>query len=921
MTVGDRRTRRLYGRDAECAELDGLVADVRSGRGRALVLRGESGAGKTALLTYLYNRAADVRVLRVAGVAVDMELPYASLQHLCAPLRDRLDGLPQPQRDALTVAFGLQAGPTPDRFLLGLAVLSLLSDVADSQPLICLIDDAHWIDRASAQTLTFVARRLGAQPVSLVFAARTIDGHDHGLADLPGLPVTELSTEHAEQLLDSVVPGRLDRHVRDRIVAETRGLSLGLLEATRSTAAELAGGFGDPGGFRSAGHIDLTHAQRIAALPGPTRRLLLVAAADPVGDPILLMRAAKRLGITVDALAPAERAGLIEMGRRVLFKHPSVRSAAYRSADLTDRRAIHRVLAEVTDPAGDPERRAWHAAYATTGPDDSVAADLEVTAERAQDRGGVAAAAEFLQRAATLTLDPTLRGARALAAARAKCDAAAPTEAEHLLAIAELGPLTDLDRAHLARMRAQLPLTRRPSQNPPVTELIQAARQFENLDDATAAETYLEALITAMNSGRLGGSTTVRDTARAVSAQTPDPNHPAYLLVNGMARRIGSDGSAGHTELRAAVDQLARLLHEDGPRIGRPGPAFPIAQESAVQEIWDDEAWHRLATRSVQLSREAGALALLPRALGYRAGALVLAGEFAAAAQLIEEAHSISEATGHVPASHPSLVLAAWRGVPTDAVVQIQEAAEAATARGEGRLLGWTGYATAVLHNGLGTYDRAFAAAREACEYQDLGMFGWSLMELVESATRCGEPDAAKRALRLLEDRTLAGGTDWALGTLAGSRAMLADDHLAESLYLESIERLERTRIVVHQARARLRYGEWLRRINRRTDARTQLRTAYAMFTHMGAQAFAERARREVVATGARTRRQPVGRGDQLTAQEAQIAALAAGGLTNQEIGAQLFISTHTVEWHLRKVFVKLNITSRRQLRGTSWAG
>ncbi|ART71678.1 LuxR family transcriptional regulator [Mycobacterium dioxanotrophicus] len=919
-----RRTRRLYGRDAECAALDEFLADIRSGRGRVLVLRGEAGVGKTALLTYLHNRKPDVRVLRVTGVESDMELPYAGLQQLCAPLLDRLDRLTRPQRDAVSVAFGLAAGPAPDAFLVGLAVLSLLSEVAGTQPLLCLVDDAQWIDRASLQALTFVARRLTAEPVGVIFAARATAGHDTALAGLPVLAITGLCTEHAGQLLDSVVPGRLDRRVRDQIVAETRGLPLGLLESARNrTAAELAGGFGDPGRPGPPLQIELTYAQRIAAMPGPTRRLLLAAAADPVGDPLLLMRAAQRLGIPADALAPAERDGLIEFAGRVLFNHPLVRSAAYRCADLAERRAIHAVLAEVTDPAVDPDRRAWHSAYATTGPDDTVAADLEAAAERAQQRGGVAAAAAFLQRATALTRDPVRRGARALAAARAKCDAAAPAEAEDLLGIAELGPLTDLDRARATRLRARLLLSRGHLQGPAVHELLDAARQLENLDDPGAAETYLEALTAAMHAGRLGEAGTLHDTARsarAVATPAAELTHPAYLLVSGISRRIGTDSGTGHTELRAAVALLDTMLHTDPCHLQWPGGAFPIAQESAVHELWDDEAWHRLATRSVQLARDTAALAILPRALGYRAGAHIQAGEFAAAAMLIEEADSISAATGYPSMTDHSLILAAWRGHPTEANPFIQAAAERATSRGAGRLLGLTAYARALLHNGLGNYDQAYAAAREACEYQDLGLFGWSLGELVESASRCGEPDAAKRALRQLEESTLPSGTDWALGTLAASRALLADDQLAEELYVEAIQRLDRTRIVVHQARARLRHGEWLRRMNRRADARTQLGAAHTMFTRMGAHAFAERARRELVAAGQKTRSRSVAGGDRLTAQEAQIAGLAAAGLTNQEIGAQLFISTHTVEWHLRKVFVKLHITSRRQLRGTSWA-
>ena len=923
------RGRRLRGRSSECETLRGLISTVRSGSCQVLVLRGEAGVGKTALLDYVSDLASGFRSVQVAGVQSDMELAFAGLHQLCAPLMDHVDELPEPQREALNVAFGRGVGATPDRFLVGLAVLSLIAVAANGQPLLCVIDDAQWLDQVSVQTLGFVARRLMAEPVAMVFAVRD---HPDVLAGLPELVIGGLSDSDARDLLESVMVGGIDPRVRDRIVAETRGIPLALHEVPRNvSAAELAGGFWNMGGRHSAGQIEEGFVRRIQSLPEPTRRLLLVAAAEPVGDAALFLRAAAQLGIPVDALAPAEAAGVIEFGPRMRFHHPLMRSAVYRAADLTDRRAIHRALADATDPQSDPDRRAWHAANAAAGPDDSVAAELETSAGRAQSRGGIAAAAAFLERATALTADPALRGARALAAAQAKRDAAAPAAAHELLAIAELAPLSDLQRAQAARLRAQVEFARSrgggtdaPRLVDSAAQLLDAAKRLEDLDDDLARETYLEALAAAMYAGRLGEPGALVDVAEAACAavgRVAKLQRPIDFLLSGMANRITGDVSASSGPLRTALELMCTQGQQnDGQALRWMTLGLAIVQESAINELWDDAIYHQLATDVVRHARHAGALTVLPPALAYRAGVHVLAGEFATAAALFEEAASITAATGYTPVRYQSLALAAWRGIPSDAVGLIEATAADGTARGEGRVLGLTGYTNAVLYNGLGRYEEAFAAARAGCEYKDLGLHGWCLVELVEAAVRTGDKETAAQATRRLEVRAGASGTDWGLGVLARAQALLADDERADSLFTEAIERLGRTRVVVHHARARLLYGEWLRRVNRRVDARRYLSDAHEMFTRMGAQAFAERARRELVATGEKVRKHSVGTGDELTGQEAQIARLAGDGLTNQEIGAQLFISTHTVEWHLRKVFVKLGITSRRQLRTVSWA-
>lgn len=910
----------LRGRDRECRTLDALIAAVPSGS-QVLVLRGEAGVGKSALLDYAVAQAGGFKVLRVIGVESDMELAFAGLQQLCATLLDHLDDLPEPQRAALDVAFGRGAGEAPDRFLVGLAVLSLLAAAAEVQPLLCVVDDAQWLDQVSVQTLGFVARRLLAEPIAVVFGVR--DRPDV-LTGLPELFVEGLSDADARDLLDAVMLAGIDPRVRDRIVAETRGVPLAILEVPRNVSAtELAGGFWISGKRSSTAAIEEDFVRRIRALPSQTQRLLVVAAADPTGDAALFLRTAATLGIAVDALGPAEAAGIIEFGPRMRFCHPLMRSAAYRAAELTDRRAVHRALAESTDPRADPDRRAWHFANAALGPDDSVAAELEASASRAASRGGVAAAAAFLERATTLTADPELRGVRAIAAAHAKREAAAPEAARDLLAVAELAPLSDLQRAQVVRLQAQLQFmaSRAGEAGAPKTGeaaalLLAAAQGLDGLDDDLARETYLEALTAAMYAGRLGEPGLLADVAKAgrnAIERIVKPERPIDLLLSGMASRILDGPGAGSAHLSAALKSWNVYAHnETGPMQNWP---FPIAQESAAHELWDDAVLQQIATDMVCRARDGGALAMLPSALVYRAGVHVYTGEFHEAAALLEEADAITAATGHTPMKYHSLTLAAWRGVPAEAVERMAAAAADGLVKGEGRLVGVSAFTSAVLYNGLSRYGEALRAAQRCCEYEDLGFHGWCLYELIEAAVHLGDRESAQAALPRLEQRLGSSGTAWGLGALATARALLACDDDAEPLFVEALDRLEAAHIGPHAARARLAYGEWLRRMTRRTDARAQLGKAYASFTHMGAQAFAERARRELVLAGEKVRKQQTTSGTALTTQELQIARLAAEGHTNSEIGAQLFISAHTVEWHLRKVFAKLGITSRRQLR------
>jgi DNA-binding CsgD family transcriptional regulator/tetratricopeptide (TPR) repeat protein len=899
----------LVDRRAEREVLDRLIEAVRAGESRALVLSGEAGVGKTALLEYLAGQASGCRLARVAGVQSEMELPFAALHQLCAPMLDKLQRLPVPQRDALEIAFGTSSGSAPDRFLVGLAVLSLLSEVAEEQPLLCLIDDEQWLDRASAQVLGFAARRLGAESVGLVIAARAPSSDITGL---PDLVVERLEETDARALLDAVLTGPLDSRVRDRIVAETQGNPLALLELPRGlTAQQLAGGFGLPITGRLSGGIEESFRRRAAALPDQTRRLLLVAAAEPIGDPVLVWGAAARLGIAAEAAAPATEAGLVEFGMRVRFRHPLVRSAVYGAASQQERRQVHGALSEATDPERDPDRHAWHRAHAAAGPDEAVAAELERSAGRARARGGMAAAAAFLERATMLTLDPIHRADRALAAASANIKAGEFGAVRDLLSIAEAGPLSDFQQARIELMGAELAfLTDRGSEAPPL--LLKAARRLEPIDPELSRATYLQALTAGYFAGRLAVGGGVQEVARA-AALAPPPSHPPRatdLLLDGLVAHHVTGYSAGLPILREALHAFGNGISVDEEL------RWHWVAGIVARYVWDDHSWQVLSDRHVWLARSVGALSELPVALNSRAFMLLFAGELAAAGSMIQQLQPAIEATGSDRIPYSALGLAAFAGRQAEAATMIDAITVDVRRRGEGVGLTIVEWASALLNNGIGDYEKAVTAAQHATEY--LGEMitpPWPAVEFVEAAVRSGRSDMAADVFCRLAEITTASGSDWALGIEARSRALLNDGDTAERLYRESIERLGRTLIRADLARAHLLYGEWLRRERRRIDARAQLRIAHDMLDTMGMDAFAERARREIEATGETARRRTVASHDeQLTAQETQVARMARDGLSNPEIAARLFISGRTVQYHLRKVFSKLGIESRTQL-------
>jgi DNA-binding CsgD family transcriptional regulator len=904
-------------RRSERAVLDRLLGAVRAGESRVLVVRGDPGVGKSILLDYLGNGAADSRVVRAAGVQSEMELAFAGLHQLCAPMLDHLEGLAVPQREALRTVFGLSTWLVPDPFMVGLAVLNLLSEAAQERPLVCVVDDEQWLDRASAQVLGFVARRLAADRVALVFAAR-IPGEE--LAGLPELMVEGLGHSDARALLDAALTGPLDARVRDQIVAETRGNPLALLELPRGLTLEELAGFRLPGAAPLTGRIEDSFRRQLDALPEETRRLLQLAAADPTGDPSLVWRAAGRLELSFQAAVPAAEAGLVEFGARVRFRHPLLRSAAYQAASFSDRQQAHAALAEVTDPVADPDRRAWHRAAAAAGHDEEAAAELERSAGRAQARGGLAAAAAFLERSVALTADPPRCAARTLAAAQANLQAGAFDRALDLVGAAEAGPLDELQSAQADLLRGQIAFSSGPGSDAP-SLLLKAAGRLEPLNLDLARETYLDAWNAAMLVGYLASAGDLLEVSRAALALPPPahPPRPADLLLDGLALLITDGLAAAGPVLRQATNAFASadIPAEELLRWG-------WMARMADQALWDQDGW-RMTTRLAQLAREAGALGQFPVLLNDMAMDAVFSGDFATAASLIEEADAVCEATGSRIAPYGAMMLASFRGREAEAAPLIQSATEDAAAGGQGSAVTWAHRMSAILCNGLGRYEEALAAARQASDHAHVYITVWTLPELIEAAVRTGSTRIVSDALDRLAEWTRHIGSDYALGLEARSRALLSKPAAAEGHYREAIARLGRTHERPELARAHLLYGEWLRRQGHRSQAREQLRTAHAMLDEMGMEAFAERARRELLATGETARKRTTSAAAdasrKLTAQEAQVARLARDGLSNPEIGARLFISSHTVQYHLSKVFAKLGISSRGQLHRVLPAG
>ena len=909
--VGARVSPPFRGRVAERQRLDGLLERVRHGEGAALVVRGEAGIGKTALMRYCARQASGCRVTEIVAVEAELELPFAALHELCAPALGGLAALPDPQRRALEVAFGLSAGSPPDRFMVGLAVLGLVAEAASERPVVWLIDDAQWLDEATRQIIEFVGRRLLADPI-LILAAVRETGNERLLPALPPLTLDGLTDDDARALLMMVVPGYLDEQIRDRIVAETGGNPLGLLELPRGMSqAELAGGFGMPGARTLPGHIEDHYLRRIRALPEATQQLMLLAAADPTGDATLLWRAAETLGVSRRAAGSAEAEQLLEIGSRVRFRHPLVRSATYGAATSEDRCAAHLALAEATDAGVDPERRVWHLAAGATGPDEAVASELERTANTAQARAGLAAAAAFLQRAVELTDEPARRAERALAAAQAQLHAGAFESALSLLAESDAVAVDDLQRGRAERLRGQVQWASRPgAEAPPL--LLEAARKLERLDVQLARETYLEAWMASFVAGGYahpgGRLPEISRAARAGPPASATPGLCDYLLDGNVASVI--DGrAASASSFRAALEMFLgdQLTASEWLQWGH------HATHAAVT-AWDIDSWGKLSARHVDLARGSGALAPLAIALSGRAMFHAWCGDFEAADAMVAEETAVKEATGQQWYSPGGLLLTALRGRSAEGLALTRASYEESTRRGEGQgalVALWT---RAILCNGLGQYADALAAAREGADGMEMAnMTGFVLIELIEAAARTHQTDLARQSFARLSSHTID-DADWSAGLEARSRALVVDGTVAENSYVEALAHFADTPLRFDRARTHLLFGEWLRREGRRIDARQHLGEAHGEFADMGASEYAERARRELLATGEKVRKRQVDAQTDLTPQEEHIARLARDGRTNAEIGAAIFISVRTVEWHLRNVFTKLGITSRREL-------
>ncbi|KMO74030.1 putative HTH-type transcriptional regulator [Mycolicibacterium chubuense] len=843
-----------------------------------------------------------------------MELAYAAVQQVCGPIVTHLDRLPDPQKNALQVALGLQEGATPDRLLVNLAVLTLLGEAGAERPTLCIIDDAQWVDRASLQALTFAARRLLADPTAMVFATRTPEGPQE-LKGLPELHLGRLAHTHASALLSDVMPGQWDDTVRETILAEADGNPLALLEFGRAMApAAWAGGYGlAPAATSVAKRIEGEYGQRLGELPPPTRTLLLLAAAEPTGDPAWLWTAATRLGLDSDAVVPAERSGLITVESRLRFRHPLVRSAVYRHASLPERRQVHAALADaITGPAGE-EHRAWHRAHSTSAPDETVAVDLMESAERARRRGGAAAAAAFLAYAVELTPDPVRRAERALEAALSKLDAGDPEGATRLL-VAVAGTEDELLSARVDLMKAKIAFAAQRGRDAPPL-LLAAAEKLCPLDPTLARETYLDALMAAMIVGRLFADEWSSAAAIASAARrAPPPSGRATaadLLLEGIVVRFTEGHAAAAPVLQQAIGQY---LRDD-----EAGVADPRSHDITLRvllDLFEQDTYSSLNARQLELLRAAGELTVLPAALTTYAGVCVTSGNFAEAADLLEQSDAISIATGAPPHRSIQTYLAACRGQEALGRELARDTIADATARGEGSEIAVVLFSLAILHNGLGQYDEALTACTSATEYEDVGMYGHVLNEMVEAAVRSGDRSTAEAAAAQVIERAEATRTATALGYAARARALTATGPAAENEYDAAIREFERSPLAVMAARTHLVFGEWLRRENRRADARNELRVAYERFLHMGADGFAERAHRELRAAGETF---PKERGNattvSLTKQESYIARLAGDGYSNSEIASHLFISPRTVEWHLGRIFAKLGVTSRRELR------
>ncbi|MEU8225250.1 AAA family ATPase [Kribbella sp. NPDC048915] len=899
----------LLGRDRELSQLLTLVRHAHAGRSGTLVVTGTAGIGKTALLDRLATLVAgDMRVVRMVAAESEMELTYAGLQLLCGPLMPSAEGLSAPQLEALDAAFGLRGSEAPNPLVLSLAVRNLLERAAGAGSLLCIIDDAQWLDNVSARTIASVARRLSDERIALVMASRR---QAPPLDDLPHLTVTGLADHHARALLRGALAGAIDERVADQLIVESSGNPLALRELPRSLSpSDLAGGFALASSIPLESRIEQSLLAQLATIPAATHTLLLLAAADPTGDTGLLWRAGAILGLGPEHLDHAQQVDALVVSGRVSFRHPLIRSAIYRSASPAERRAVHAALADATYEERDPDRRAWHRASATVLPDEDVADGLVRSADRARTRGGMAASAAFLERAAELTPDPEVRADRVLAAAESKLDAGAATDALRLVnTIRDLS--TSRQEAMVDHLRARAEYALRRDRSAP-RRLLRAAQALEPYNPQLARDTYLLALTAATYAGRLGEPGAAKEIAAAVLAATDDDRLPSAgdLILRGQALLCGEGPAAARSTVRQAIDAFRTA----------PAGAGELQRMwvggRAAQDVWDADGLRALAERQVEVARSTGVLTVLPMALNLLMVVRTFDGDLDEAERICDDIDAILLITGHSLPPYGRAFLAAYRGRVEEVELRAAELRADAQARGEGYGLTVANLAEALVYNGAGRYEEAVASARGELPYaHELGHAMRTLLELIEAATRTGEKALAEVAYEQLTLVTPPRGeSDWSDAFMALAQAQLCDGDEAARLYQRAIELFGLIRVPMLRGRGQLLYGEMLRRQGRRIEARDQLRAAFDVLTKCGMAGFADRARRELNATGERVRPRTVTTTEELTDQELAIAQLARDGLTNREIGARLFISAHTVDWHLRKVFTKLAIKSRKEL-------
>ena len=898
----------LVDRKDDCAALDNLLAHTHAGESGVLVLCGPAGIGKTRLLDYAADRASGLQVLRVAGIKSEFELQFGGLHQLLGPVLNRVEQLPETQREALESALGRIRGDTSARFIIGLAVLTLLSDVSAKTPVLCLIDDADMLDEATAQVLGFTARRLGSESILMLFAS-TLPLTDTPLTGLPVLDVPGLPPEASIELLGPVIASTLADEVRERVVLELEGNPLALLELVHSlTAAQLNGSAALPALLPLTDRLRDAALRDVRLLAANVRRLLVLVAADRSGEHDVLERAAELLDLEFATFAAA--ATILRIGPQITFRHALVRSAVYASASEAHRRESHLALAAAMDPIADWDRAVWHRAVASTSPNEGVANDLEAAASLATLNGGHAAAAAYLELAVRFTPDGSVRLGRLIDAAQELVDSGDLEGASALLGRMVPEQFDDLQRARVRRVNSELALGRGEWSSSDL--LLHTGDELEPFDLPKARKAYLRGFMTALFAGRLGppdGVVNAGRAVRAVPAIVSDEATGTGLLLEGYGL-LFSEGAAAAAApvLRRALDAIQRRGDVDSL-----GAAY-----QAAFELWDDDALYALAQRRTDVARATGALVVLPAALSQLGYFELLAGRFDVAEAHFQEEREIirgTAGTGVVGRSQIGLlILAAWRGEEARSRLLAEVCASEGVALGLGAFGGFARYALSVLDVGLGNYQAALNAAQDAC--LDILLVTRVLPELAEAAVRCGEPAVASAAADKLAESTLASGTEWALGMLARTQALVAEDAEAEALYRAALDHLNSCRARTSLARAHLVYGEWLRRRRRRVDAREQLRTAYVMFESMGAGAFARRAEAELVATGERARQRVPETVLSLTPHEWRIATMVSEGMRNSEVAAQLYISPRTVEYHLGKVFRKLGVTSRAELAG-----